>query len=102
MFVNHHHHYQQEHFQQSQNLITAYGHPKTVRPPDSLFLEVAQRCASIETQYGNIDVNQIIRSSHTISSHIHELTDHERAQLRKLLASSVKNWFTLCITRLMD
>ncbi len=29
-------------------------------------------------QYGNIDINQVLRSAHTISSHIHELADNER------------------------
>ena len=38
-------------------------------------------------QYWNIDINQVLHSSHTISSHIHELADNERAQLKKLLAS---------------
>lgn len=47
-------------------------------------------------QYGNIDINQILRSAHTISSHIHELADNERARLKKLLASAIKNG-SLCI-----
>ena len=47
-------------------------------------------------QYGNIDINQVLRSSTTISSHIHELADNERARLRKLLASAAKNG-SLCL-----
>jgi hypothetical protein len=47
-------------------------------------------------QYGNIDVNQVLRSSHTISSHIHVLADNERARLKKLLTSAAKNG-SLCL-----
>ena len=47
-------------------------------------------------QYGNIDINQVLRSFTTISSHIHELADNERARLKKLLASAAKNG-SLCL-----
>ena len=47
-------------------------------------------------QYENIDVNQDLRSSHTISSHIHELANNERARLKKLLTSAAKNG-SLCL-----
>ena len=47
-------------------------------------------------QYGNIDINQVPRSSTTISSCIHELADNERAPLKKLLASAAKNG-SLCL-----
>jgi hypothetical protein len=47
-------------------------------------------------QYGNIDINQILRSSTTISSHIHELADTERARLKNLLSLATKNG-SLCL-----
>ncbi|CAF1430901.1 unnamed protein product [Adineta steineri] len=106
----------------SQTLITTYGQPKTVRLPDSHskemkdllvrwickdvrpfaivdddgFRKIAQRCVSIGAQYGNIDINQILRSSSTISSHIHEIADNERARLKDLLALATKNG-SLCL-----
>ncbi|CAF4592158.1 unnamed protein product [Rotaria socialis] len=106
----------------SQTLITTYGQPKTVRLPDSHskdmkdllvrwickdmrpfatvdddgFRKIAQRCVSIGAQYGNIDINQILRSSSTISSHIHELADTERARLKNLLSLATKNG-SLCL-----
>ncbi|CAM4889910.1 unnamed protein product [Rotaria socialis] len=105
----------------SQTLITTYGQPKTVRLPDSHskdmkdllvrwickdmrpfatvdddgFRKIAQRCVSI-APYGNIDINQILRSSSTISSHIHELADTERARLKNLLSLATKNG-SLCL-----
>ncbi|CAF1553129.1 unnamed protein product [Adineta ricciae] len=106
----------------SQSLITNYSQPKIVRLPDSYskdmkdlvvrwickdmrpfaivdddgFRSIAQRCVSIGAQYGNINVNEILRSSGTISSHIHELADVERARLKKLLSSAIKNR-SLCL-----
>ena len=40
-------------------------------------------------QYGNIDINQVLRSSTTISSHIHELADNERAHYWLLLLKMI-------------
>ena len=47
-------------------------------------------------QYGNIDVNQVLRSSHTMSNHIHDLADNERSRLKELLERSVSNG-SLCL-----
>lgn len=86
------------------------------------FREIAQRCVSIGmsdfflecfcsldtmnqmemklfvlgAQYGNVDVNQVLRCANTISSHIHQVADQERFQLKKFLGIAVKNR-SLCL-----
>ncbi|CAF1508392.1 unnamed protein product [Adineta ricciae] len=60
------------------------------------FREFSQRCISIGAQYGNIDVNQVLRSAHTISSRTHELADKERSRLKELLADALQNG-SLCL-----
>lgn len=47
-------------------------------------------------QFGNVDVNQVLRSAKTISSHVHQVAEQERSQLKTLLATAVKNR-TLCL-----
>ncbi|CAF4497997.1 unnamed protein product, partial [Rotaria sp. Silwood2] len=42
-------------------------------------------------QHGNVDVDEILRGAHTISSHINDLATNERSRIRSLLTGAIDN-----------